>query len=112
MPFPWASGFSAAQQPTAYSLDVERACVLFTIAAYYADAGHVEPRADSDSLRRATSSFQTAAGCLWHIEQSLGSALAAQNSPPELRPPALSTLRYLMLAQAQECYWQKARQGV
>ncbi len=59
---------------------------------------------------------QNAAGTLGYlIDNALQPYLASLTGPPpspDLSQPVLKSLQSLMLAQAQECYWQKAVMGV
>ncbi|CAJ0760622.1 6259_t:CDS:10 [Entrophospora sp. SA101] len=90
--FPWKSSFSNADEKP---------------AAMYSQLGISENRSSPEGVKRACQHFQNAAGCFQHLDKVV---------VPEMRiaPPldmSTSTLRVLintMLAQAQECFWQKA----
>jgi len=100
--FPWTPGFSNAPPMQCYeSIDAERAYVLLWIAAEHAQSASCESRSTSESLKRAANEFQMAAGCLAHM------ATLPLPAPLQDQVPCL---RHLMLAQAQECFWQKAVQ--
>lgn len=90
-------------------LAFERANLLFSLAALYSALGCAESRAEKESIKRATAWFQNAAGVLQHIIDHLVEP-TRQLAPPcsDLNPRLLSCVRDLMLAQAQECFWQKA----
>ncbi|WFD30257.1 pH-response regulator protein palA/rim20 [Malassezia sp. CBS 17886] len=113
LPFalPWRSGFAGASAPLGdnRTLGAEHACIMLMAASYQSQLGRAEPRRDSDSLRRAANYFQQAAGTLLRLAESMASR-AVPASVPELHPGVLRGLADLMLAQAQECFWQKARQ--
>lgn len=79
-------------------LDAERAFILLWIAAEHAQSGAAELRSTHESLKRAAHVFQVAAGCLSSIP-------ATAPAPLDAQAPCLAQL---MLAQAQECFWQKA----
>jgi len=96
-------------------LNYERSAVLFSLAALYSSLGTGESRRDGESIKKAIAAFQTSAGILHHILTELipliphlFSGMNARNSDPDLTPAMLGCLREAMLAQAQECFWQKA----
>ncbi|SPO29573.1 related to RIM20 - protein involved in proteolytic activation of Rim101p [Ustilago trichophora] len=106
-----ASGIAYATSDTVAHPDLafERANLLFSLAALYSALGCAESRAEKQSIKRATAWFQNAAGVLQHIIDNLVEP-TKHLSPPsiDLNPRLLSCIRDLMLAQAQECFWQKA----
>ncbi|CAE6515484.1 unnamed protein product [Rhizoctonia solani] len=94
-------------------LTFERACVLFNLAALYSQLGTAAGRSTTESIKIVAAHFQNAAGVLQYLSKEVISTLAsslgqAAPVPSELLEPSLKSLEYLMLAQAQECYWQKA----
>ncbi|WFD26855.1 pH-response regulator protein palA/rim20 [Malassezia nana] len=96
--FSWSDGFTTAAPVPHTRLDAERAYVLLHLAARYSQLGAAEPRSNAESVKRAAHHFQLAAGCLALVD-------ACPHTPPAAQAPCL---RQLMLAQAQECVWQKA----
>ncbi|WFC97753.1 pH-response regulator protein palA/rim20 [Malassezia yamatoensis] len=108
--FPWASGLSNAYQTLYHSIFVERACFVQCIAAQFAELGSKETRSNKTSIRDAITHFQYAAGSL-SVLASVANAEVQNSQPPdELLSSSIEALKYLMLAQAQECVWQKATQ--
>lgn len=96
-------------------LHYERSAVLFTLAALHSALGANESRKDGESLKRAIASFQASAGILHYLLTEmtplishLSSGTNSRNADPDLKPAMLACLREAMLAQAQECFWQKA----
>ena len=64
-------------------------------------------RATADGLKNAAANFCFAAGVISHIKTNVIPDL--RSSPPEdMDDLTLESLEHLMLAQAQECFWQKA----
>ena len=64
-------------------------------------------RATADGLKNAASNFCFAAGVINHLKMNVIPEL--RSSPPEdMDDLTLESLEQLMLAQAQECFWQKA----
>lgn len=117
VPFAWASGYDERAPLTTYrTLRMERAFVLLRLAALYSQLGQREPRSDKESIRLATAYFQVGPCLTQHAAGTL-SLLAPDltegrtSLPAELTAEGVRCLRPLMLAHAQECYWQKAAQG-
>lgn len=105
------SGTSYATSDTVAhpDLNYERACVLFNLASLYSSLGCAEGRSDNESIKRATAWFQNAAGVLQHILNNLLPELyRLKPACSDLSEGLLKCVRDLMLAQAQECFWQKA----
>lgn len=64
-------------------------------------------RATTDGLKSAANNFCSAAGLFDHLSEKVVPDL--KGSPPEdMDAATLDALKALMLAQAQECFWQKA----
>ncbi|CAO3620742.1 unnamed protein product [Cunninghamella echinulata] len=89
------------------NLNFEKANVLFTIGAAYSQLGSTETRISTEGIRKACSYYQYAAGCFKYIARELIPDLRS-TPPSDLSIPILESLVSLMLAQAQECMWQKA----
>ncbi|CAO0801388.1 unnamed protein product [Mucor circinelloides] len=88
-------------------MNYEKACVLYSIGAVYSQLGNAENRSTTEGIKRACNYFQHAAGC---FQLLLDTIVPEMRIPPtiDMSPYALQTLINLMLAQAQECVWQKA----
>lgn len=89
------------------NLRFELANIIFNIAALYSQLAFSLNRTTSDGLKQACNYFCQAAGTLAHLRTEIMSDLRA--SPPEdMDDMTLQSLEQLLLAQAQECFWQKA----
>ena len=64
-------------------------------------------RATADGLKNAAANFCFAAGVINHIKTNVIPELRS-NPPEDMDDLTLESLEHLMLAQAQECFWQKA----
>ncbi|KDN53419.1 BRO1-domain-containing protein [Tilletiaria anomala UBC 951] len=90
-------------------LNFECANLLFSLAALNSSLGASESRSDKDSIKRCIGYFQTAAGLLCHIRTKICPQIEHLVPPcPDLTPAMLEALEQLMLAQAQECFWQQS----
>lgn len=85
----------------------ELANVLFNLAAMYSQLATSTNRTTTDGLKQACNQFCLAAGVLSHLKVHVIPEM--RSSPPEdMDAMTLESLEHLMLAQAQECFWQKA----
>jgi programmed cell death 6-interacting protein len=86
--------------------------MLYNIAALLSQLATAQSRTTGESLKKASAYFQQAAGAFSHLGTQSGSL----RLPPgvvveDFSEHTIGCLQYLMLAQAQECYWQKAVLG-
>ena len=86
--------------------------MLYNISALYSQLATAQSRTTAESLKRACQYFQQAAGSF----EYLISQTSDLRFPPgvvvdDFSESTVSCLKYLMLAQAQECFWQKAVLG-
>lgn len=89
------------------NLRFELANVLFNLAAMYSQLAVSLNRSIPDGLKTACNYFCLAAGVLSYLHSDIIPDMRA--TPPEdMDAPTLECLKQLMLAQAQECFWQKA----
>ncbi|CDH53916.1 ph signal transduction protein [Lichtheimia corymbifera JMRC:FSU:9682] len=107
--FPWHPAFSTSNTDiTSHrNMHYEKACVLYCIGAMYSQLGNAENRLTTEGVKRACNFFQCAAGCFKHLQDVV---IPEMRIPPtaDMSSGALQTLINLMLAQAQECIWQRA----
>jgi programmed cell death 6-interacting protein len=138
MPIPFHPVFYPKNPPITFSnLNYERACVIFNLAALFSQLASLENRATAEGIKRASGYFQvtppssfpsrfeansdsiltlqSAAGTLSFLISSalkpFYSTIGDVPAPMDLTEPFLKSLEWLMLAQAQECFWQKAVMG-
>ncbi|KAI8342262.1 BRO1-like domain-containing protein [Chlamydoabsidia padenii] len=107
--YPWYPAFQQQNKKLVKrtNLNYEKANILFTIGAVYSQLGSTETRISTEGIRKACSYYQYAAGCFKYISREIIPDL--RSTPPgDLAVPTLQVLISLMLAQAQECMWQKA----
>ncbi|PHZ10875.1 BRO1-domain-containing protein [Rhizopus microsporus ATCC 52813] len=106
--FPWyvSTAMEAPQIIAHRNMNYEKACILYSIGAIYSQLGNAEDRSTTEGVKRACNYFQ-ATGCFQHL---LDVVIPEMRIAPtiDLSTYALQTLIHLMLAQAQECVWQKA----
>ncbi|KAF9114815.1 pH-response regulator protein palA/rim20 [Mortierella sp. AM989] len=105
--FPWALVNSTDKKMHSFrNMYYERACVCFNIGSMYSQLGSNEVRSTAEGLRRACSYFQYAAGAFQHLRDTIIPELRIAPTI-DISAAALTVYIHLMLAQAQECFWQK-----
>lgn len=107
--FTWypSLGYNTDRPITENNIRFELANVLFNLAAMYSQLGLASNRATGDGLKSAANNFCFAAGVYKHLRENVVPDM--KTAPPEdMDPATLQALEALMLAQAQECFWQKA----
>lgn len=92
------------------SLHFERCNVLYNLGSLYSQMGVNEGRLDADALKMSFNYFQMAAGCFQILIDSGLPDLESLNMRG-LEYDTICCVRDLMLAQAQECFWQRSLLG-
>ncbi|KAE9407729.1 BRO1-domain-containing protein [Gymnopus androsaceus JB14] len=110
----YAPVFSPSVVPvTLRNLMFERAAIIFNLGALYSQVAASEDRANVDGIKRAAAYYQNAAGTLSYLRTAVLPNFSIppgeEDSPLDLSEPFVHALEYLTLAQAQECFWQKAK---
>ena len=107
--FPWypALGFNTSTVVIQNNIRFELANILFNLAALYSQLAFATNRTTSDGLKTASGYGSAAAGTLCFLRTEIIPEM--RSSPPEdMDEVTLESLEQLCLAQAQECFWQKA----
>ncbi len=107
--FPWypALGFNTATPVLQNNLRFELANTLYNLAALYSQLAFSTNRTSSDGLKTASQYSSAAAGALAFLRTEIIPDM--RSTPPEdMDEVTLVSLEQLCLAQAQECFWQKA----
>ncbi|KUJ06567.1 BRO1-domain-containing protein [Mollisia scopiformis] len=107
--FTWypALGYNTERPISQNNLKFELANVLYNLAALYSQLAISSNRSTTEGLKAAINYFCLAAGVILHLRTETIPELRA--TPPEdMDDSTLESLQQLMLAQAQECFWQKA----
>ena len=107
--FPWypALGFNTDKAILQNNLRYELANILFNLASLYSQLAFHGNRTTSDGLKQAAQYGQAAAGTLYFLRTEVIPDM--RGTPPEdMDNATLESLEQMCLAQAQECFWQKA----
>ena len=90
-----------------YSLPYERACVQFNCGAVASQIALLQNRSSDDGLKVACKYFQIAAGTFKALREDLQNQNAQTRGTSDLTEDVLFMLENVMLAQAQECFFDK-----
>ncbi|KJZ78064.1 Vacuolar protein-sorting protein BRO1 [Hirsutella minnesotensis 3608] len=99
--FTWFDAFTH-KPTTQYSLAFEKASIIFNISAVLSCHGALQNRADDSALKTAYHSFQASAGMFTYINENFLHAPSF-----DLSRETVKTLIHIMLAQAQEVFFEK-----
>lgn len=107
--FPWypALGYNTSQLVAQDNLRFELANILFNLAAMYSQLAMASNRTTSDGLKVACNYFCFAAGVISYLKTDIVPDMRS-TPPDDMDNATLESLEHLLLAQAQECFWQKA----
>ncbi|KAL2352790.1 BRO1-like domain-containing protein [Cryomyces antarcticus] len=107
--FTWypALGYNTARPMSQNNLRFELANILYNLAAMYSQLAFSSIRSTSEGLKAASNYFCLSAGVISHLKTEVVPEM--RSAPPEdMDEMTLESLEHLLLAQAQECFWQKA----
>ncbi|KAF2127355.1 BRO1-domain-containing protein [Dothidotthia symphoricarpi CBS 119687] len=107
--FPWypALGYNTSRPVSRNNLRFELANIVFNLAAMYSQLAMSSNRSTPEGLKTAANNFCLAAGVLSYLRSSVLPELRTE-PPEDMDLMTLECLEKLMLAQGQECFWQKA----
>ncbi|KAF4119570.1 programmed cell death 6-interacting protein [Geosmithia morbida] len=111
--FSWypALGYNTEQPLVRNNLKFELLNILYNLASLYSQLAyhtHSGNGTNADALKTAANYFSLAAGVLTHMQTTVLPELRMSDPPEDMDACTLGSLTNLMLAQSQECFWQKA----
>ncbi|KAK0610113.1 BRO1-like domain-containing protein [Bombardia bombarda] len=108
--FSWqpALGYHTEHALAQNNLKYELMNILYNLAALYSQLALASNGSSTDGLKTAASWFSQAAGVLSHMKTEVLPELRMANAPDDMDEATLESLTQLLLAQSQECFWQKA----
>ncbi|CAL4934144.1 unnamed protein product [Urochloa decumbens] len=111
--FTWHDAFKGNKKCALASIHLEKAAVLFNLGAVYSQIALAADRSTDVGIRTACGAFQSAAGAFaWLKECGVAAkAVAAGATTVDVTPECAGMLEKLMLAQAQECFFEKVIAG-
>jgi len=90
------------------NLKYELMNILYNLASLYSQLAINTPRGNTEGLKSAANYFSLAAGVLSHMQKEILPELRMSDPPEDMDHDTLESLSQLLLAQSQECFWQKA----
>ncbi|CAK8671406.1 unnamed protein product [Clavelina lepadiformis] len=112
--FPWkdslqkAKFLSSTPKLSIVDGEFERLCVLYNIGALMSQIGSEANLQTDDGLKIAAKYFQESAGIFTYIKDRIMSVAGTESLTADLAPEVLNAYRCIMVAQAQECFFDKA----
>ncbi|KAK5577567.1 hypothetical protein RB653_002510 [Dictyostelium firmibasis] len=104
--FPWTDSYKQ-RKTSLYSIYFERASVLFNYGSIVSQIASSTNRSNIEGVKRACNQFQLAAGVFTKLRE-YGSLHPECSTSADFSSDSLQALTTLMLAQAQECIYEKA----
>lgn len=107
--FTWYSslGYNTNTPFSQSNLKFELANILFNQAALYCQIAATSNRSTVEGLKTAANYFCLSAGVISHMKTQVIPDMHS-TAPDDMDPSTLECVEQLVLAQAQECFWQKA----
>ena len=88
----------------------EKCCVLFNVGSLLSQIACSQNLSSDDGLKTAAKYFQQSSGIYSHLKEIAFPQISTLPTP-DLSVDCLATLSAVMLAQAQDCFYQKASAG-
>ncbi|KAL0912401.1 hypothetical protein M5K25_018369 [Dendrobium thyrsiflorum] len=106
--FTWYDAFKPSKKASLQSIHLEKSAILFNIGAAYSQIALSADRTSPAGLKQACNGFQSAAGAFSMLREAVAPKLAALGGATiDLSVECAGMLERLMLAQAQECFFEK-----
>ncbi|GMF60720.1 unnamed protein product [Phytophthora fragariaefolia] len=105
--FSWSDSFCPRKRSTQSGVAFEQAAVLFNVGALESQLGVQTDRSTADGLKAACRHFMRAAGAFADVKDRLVQRTLGARTP-DMSAEGLGLLTFLMLAQAQACFYEKA----
>ncbi|XP_078166742.1 vacuolar-sorting protein BRO1-like isoform X2 [Carex rostrata] len=102
IPFTWHDAFRSNKKSSLKSIDFEKASILFNIGAVHSQIGSMAERDTVEGRKIAYAEFQKAAGVFRLLKEN-----AVTGATVDVTAECAGMLEILMLAQAQECMFDK-----
>ncbi|KAJ3031781.1 Rhophilin, Rho GTPase binding protein, partial [Rhizophlyctis rosea] len=107
--FAWFESFNSDRKVITNCIQFEKAAVLYNIAVVYSRLATQRSTWSPDGKRRPAVYFQKAAGVLLHIRDCLYPRFKVKlDDTSDMSEVSLTSLAEVMLAQAMECFYEKA----
>ncbi|CAA6673326.1 unnamed protein product [Spirodela intermedia] len=106
--FVWYDAFKPNKKASQQNIHLEKAAVLFNLGAAHSQIALSADRTGAAGLKVACNSFQAAAGAFAFLRDNASiKASVGSSATLDVSPECSGMLERLMLAQAQECFFEK-----
>ncbi|KAI5065951.1 hypothetical protein GOP47_0018575 [Adiantum capillus-veneris] len=104
--FTWFDAFKG-KKATQQNIHYEKACIMFNVGAIHSQLGLSADRSTPNGIKQACNFFQAAAGAFAYLRDNISMKASAGNATVDISVECAGMLERLMLAQAQECFFEK-----
>lgn len=106
--FTWHDAFKPNKKASQQNIHLEKAAVLFNLGAVHSQIALSADRTGAAGLKQACNSFQAAAGAFAFLRDNASiKASLGTSATLDMSAECAGMLERLMLAQAQECFFEK-----
>ncbi|KAH7295126.1 hypothetical protein KP509_27G033300 [Ceratopteris richardii] len=104
--FTWFDAFKG-KKASQQSIHYEKAAIMFNLGAIYSQLALAADRSTPNGIKQACSSFQAAAGAFAYLRDNISMKASLGSATMDVSFECAGMLEKLMLAQAQECFFEK-----
>ncbi|XP_039134717.1 vacuolar-sorting protein BRO1 [Dioscorea cayenensis subsp. rotundata] len=105
--FTWFDAFKPNKKAAQQNIHLEKAAVFFNLGAVYSQMGLAADRSSPAGLKQACNCFQSASGAFAFLRDNVSMKAAIGGATVDVSAECAGMLDRLMLAQAQECFFEK-----
>eukprot|EP01018_Ginkgo_biloba_P023116 Gb_12639 [translate_table: standard] len=105
--FTWHDAFKQGKKATQQNIHFEKAAIIFNLAAIQSQIALSADRTSANGLKQACNCFQAAAGAFAFLRDNISMKASVGQSTLDVSVECAGMLERLMLAQAQECFFEK-----
>lgn len=105
--FTWHDAFKQNKKASQQNIHLEKAAVVFNLAAIQSQLALSADRTSANGLKQACNAFQAAAGAFALLRDNISMKASVGQSTVDVSVECAGMLERLMLAQAQECFFEK-----
>jgi programmed cell death 6-interacting protein len=105
--FTWYDAFKQGRKASQQNIHFEKAAIAFNLGAIQSQLGLSADRTSTTGIKQACNSFQAAGGVFAFLRDNISIKAAGSNSTLDISVESAGMLERLMLAQAQECFFEK-----
>lgn len=106
--FTWFDAFKSGKKASQQNIHFEKASVVFNLGAVQSQLALSADRATLNGIKQACNCFQASAGAFAFLRDNISMKASGSSSTVDITVESAGMLERLMLAQAQECFFEKA----